>query len=203
VAVAAVEYTLSRPGAPSWPINRDDARAAVRWVRSQARTLGIDPARCAVLGASAGGHLAALTALEADDPTPLPVVAFYAPTDLTTLSGPVADDGGPVALLLGGTLERPAIRARAEAASPRRMVRPGGPPMLLIHGLRDEVIPPSQSRAMAEALDSARISHEMILLGDEAHGFGLDAGGRDLAAEILAFLTRTWDDPLRAVPPPG
>jgi dipeptidyl aminopeptidase/acylaminoacyl peptidase len=104
-------------------------------------------------------------------------------------------------LLLGGTFDSAAIRARAEDASPRRWVRAGAPPMMLIHGLDDTMIPPSQSRSMAAALKSARVSHELVLLAGAGHGFGLDAAGRDLTAEVLAFLARTWDDPERAESP--
>jgi dipeptidyl-peptidase-4 len=73
--------------------------------------------------------------------------------------------------------------------------------MMLIHGLDDTMIPPSQSRSMAAALKSARVSHELVLLAGAGHGFGLDAAGRDLTAEVLAFLARTWDDPERAESP--
>ncbi|HEV3164627.1 MAG TPA: alpha/beta hydrolase, partial [Isosphaeraceae bacterium] len=99
-AVFAVDYQLSLPGVASWPGNIDDIRSAVRWVRQNATLLGVDPAKIAALGESAGGHLATLAAY---DPTGAPagggsastssqvsaqvqaVVDFYGPTKLTAL----------------------------------------------------------------------------------------------------------------------
>ena len=59
--MASIDYRLS--GEAIWPAQLHDAKAAVRWLRSRADELGIDPARIAAWGESSGGHLAALLGL--------------------------------------------------------------------------------------------------------------------------------------------
>jgi acetyl esterase/lipase len=201
LAVAVVDYRLSRPGAPSWPANLDDAREALRWVQAQGPKYGIDPSRVAALGASAGGHLAALLGTWPEGtPEGIPparagvraVVAFYGPMDLATMSPASRQPGGPVDLLLGGSPEQQP--ARAAAASPAQHVTADDPPMLLIQGEQDQLVPPAQARDMARRLHAAGIDHELIVLPEEGHGFSLVARGRQLAVEILAFLDRAWKD---------
>lgn len=58
----SINYRLARPGTPAWPGAVDDVRAAIWWVAANAGTYGIDAGKLALLGASAGGHLASLVA---------------------------------------------------------------------------------------------------------------------------------------------
>lgn len=62
-AVFAIEYRLMRPGVKTWPGAVYDCKAAVQFVRARAAELGLDPERIALIGDSAGAHLAALVAL--------------------------------------------------------------------------------------------------------------------------------------------
>lgn len=194
VAVFAIDYTLSRPGSPSWPTNRDDVREAVRWVRRRASEFGVDPDRISALGASAGGHLAALVGVDPgdDDTRVQAVVSLYGPTDLATLGPACLAPGGPVDLLLGGLPD--ARPQRATAASPLTYVNIGAPPMLLVHGRNDAQVDPDQSRRMAAALAQANVPHRLMILDGAAHGFGLTVLDRDLLPEILAFLEDAWND---------
>jgi acetyl esterase/lipase len=201
LAVAVVDYALSRPGHRSWPENLDDVRAAVRWVQIEGPRYGLDPARTAAMGASAGGHLAALLGTwpegtpEGIAPAPArvrAVIEFYGPMDLATMSPASRRPGGPVDLFLGGLPEQ--VPARAAEASPLRHVSSDDSPMLLIQGGEDQLVPPTQAETMAHRLQDAGVAHQLILLRAEGHGFGLDARGRHLAVEILAFLDRAWKD---------
>ncbi len=63
IAAFDIEYRLSKPGQPSYPKPIQDLRAAIQFVRYKADELNVDPERIALMGASAGAHLAALTAL--------------------------------------------------------------------------------------------------------------------------------------------
>lgn len=200
VVVASVDYTLSRPGKPSWPANRDDVRAAVRWLRRDARALGIDPRRIAAMGASAGGHLAELLGtdpgIEASRVSA--VVSFYGASDLASLSKPCLGPGGPVDLLLGGPPNRRPGAARA--ASPIAHASADDAPMLLIHGLDDPLIPPDQSRRLAGAMAGVGVSCRVVEIPGAAHGFGFRLGERDLLPEVLAFLEGRWKDTLESGP---
>jgi acetyl esterase/lipase len=66
IALYAIDYRLTKPGQPSYPHSVQDVRAAVQFVKSKAADLKADPDRVALMGDSAGAHLAALTALAYD-----------------------------------------------------------------------------------------------------------------------------------------
>ncbi len=135
-------------------------QSVVVLVRTHAGELGIDPNRVAVIGESAGANLAALLGT---DPGPATssdvstqvnaVIVFSTPTDLTALSVENPWAGWPAAQFLRGTLQ--AIPASYAAASPIDHVSPGDPPMHLVQGLQDLLIPVSQSETMAAALTTA------------------------------------------------
>jgi acetyl esterase/lipase len=196
--VAAVDYTLSAPGVPSWPANLEDLRAAVRWLRRNAAVYHVDPDRIAAMGVSAGGHLAALLATLPDGAYTHPdstsstsarvqaVIDFYGPSDLAALAATSPSAEPSLALFLGGG--PPALPDRYAAASPVRHVTRDTPPMLLIHGDGDLLVPLDQSRRLAAALDAAGVPHQLIVVPGARHGFAFHAGQRDLLAEVLAFL---------------
>jgi acetyl esterase/lipase len=192
IVLIAVDYRLSRPGAPGWPGNLEDVRAAVRWVRVHASEIGVDPGRLAVIGSSAGGHLALLLGFTGDASTRVSaIIDFYAPTDLRALRADRAASGESVSLLLGSPPEQ--TPALYDAASPLRQVVPGLPPVLIAHGEDDLLVPLEQSRALASALEQSGVPHQLITIPEARHGFGLVAGRRDLTPEIWSFLIDVWD----------
>jgi acetyl esterase/lipase len=224
LAVVSVDYTLSEPGAPGWPANVADVRRALRWVGRNAGSFGIDPGRVALIGASAGGHLALAVAFEPEgtgtggttavgavttrvayrkrsDPhiTVRAVIDFYGPTDLRALRSARAEAGEPVGLLLGGPPA--AYPDRYDAASPVGHVTPASPPVLIVHGTDDALVPLDQSRALAGALERAGVPHRLVVVEGARHGFGLWAGPRqqDLVPEILAFLGAVWNDEIQTL----
>ncbi|GIF04279.1 alpha/beta hydrolase [Actinoplanes siamensis] len=170
-AVARVTYRLSAEA--RFPAQLHDVKAAVRWLREHARELSLDPERVGVWGDSAGGHLASLVALTGDDPDPAlsgrhgvaPVsdavqsaVVWYGPSDLLTMAAQSHPEGvqdhdaaaSPESLLLGGPVQtRP---DDAAAAGPVTYVRADGPPMLLLHGAEDRVVPAAQSQELYDRL---------------------------------------------------
>ncbi len=188
LVVVCVDYRLSAPGEPSWPGNLDDVREAVRWIRRHSSDYGIDPDRLAVLGASAGGHLALmLGALPVDKSSQVnAVIDFYGPTDLRALAALRTPADRALELLLGGS---PAmVGVGYDAASPVRHVAAGGPPVLIVHGKDDFLVPLAQSQGLAEALARVGVPHRLITLEGSRHGFGLRPASKDLVPEILAFL---------------
>lgn len=171
VAVVCPDYRLS--GEARFPAQLDDLRTLLVWLRDRAGALGVDPDRVVLWGESAGGHLAALTALTvAPGPggpaaTVRGCVTWYAPTDLTRLAEdhPTGrfdphDPATREALLLGAAPA--AAPGPARAASPALRVTPGAPPFLLLHGTGDEFVPCAQSDRLATALRVAGVPVEQV-----------------------------------------
>jgi acetyl esterase/lipase len=196
--VVAPNYALSAPRHPSWPLNLDDVRSAVAWVRSNADALGIDPNRVVAMGESAGANLAELLGT---DPGPSvagtsttavdAVISFSGPANLAALYASSSEGGQAAAQFLGGTPRQ--VPQRYAAASPIDHVAPGDPPMLLVHGIQDTVVPVGQSEAMAAALTAAGVRNRLILVpGGHALDFPVQYG--DLTHTLLEFLSTTWND---------
>lgn len=187
-AVVAPNYRLSSPTASSWPGNRDDLYDALRWIRSNARRFGLDAGRIAAMGESAGGHLAALLGTDPADPATRigAVVSFYGPTDLNALRSDSPSASSAVTQMLGR--DRAGDPRLLEAASPVAHVSADDPPMLLIHGEKDWLVPGSQAIRLANALTAAGVSSQLVLIPGAGHGFGFSVGGRQLLPEILSFL---------------
>ncbi|MGW2235543.1 alpha/beta hydrolase fold domain-containing protein [Streptomyces sp. NPDC001759] len=162
-AVACPAYRLS--GEVTHPGQLDDLRAALTWLHARSAGLRLDCDRTVVWGESAGGHLAALLALTADD---LPVrgcVTWYAPTDLAGLpedqgAYDSTDPGTFEALLLGGALAD--LPERARDASPVSRVTPGAPPFLVLHGTDDVIVPHAQAERLVSALHQAGADAELV-----------------------------------------
>lgn len=208
VVVPADYLYASDGGGRSWPGNVRDVRDAVRWVRKNAGSLGVDPRKIVVSGESAGGHLAALAgtlpegAFAPDsrrsklvDARPVSgkpdaVVVFYGPTDLVHEWRARGEARPYLVTFLGGPLDR--VPGRYEAASPLGLVSPDDAPAFLIQGTADKIIPVSQTVAFDEALKDAGVAESLTLLPGVPHGFRFRIKTLDLAAEVRAFLDRVW-----------
>ena len=145
-----------------------DVRRAVAWVQANAPALGVDPDRIALVGSSAGGHLAMLVG--ATGAGARAVVSLAGVADL-----PALEEGDLVTDLAGDMLRAPAGSPRWTALSPVAHVDAADPPMLLVASEDDPVVPSSQSRAMAEALAGAGVPAELELLPGSEHVLGTKA----------------------------
>ena len=174
-----------------WPRHVQDVKAAVAWTRAHAEDIGADPTFVAVLGCSAGGHLAALAGLTPGDPdfdaeldprgdaSVDAVVSLYGRYDWEDRSSSERD--WFVNFLETLVVQRDYHRHRAlfRAASPVARVTEEAPPFLIVHGSRDSVIPVQQARDFVTALRS--VSHEVVSyveLAGAQHGFDLHDGVR-------------------------
>jgi acetyl esterase/lipase len=170
-AVAAIDYRLS--GEARFPAPLDDVRAAIGWVGEHAAGYGLDPGRVFLWGDSAGGHLALLAALTGA--AVHAVVAWFPVTDLTGLPSDVADAGGVPdrgpesreALLLGAPAA--SVPDLARQASPVAHASGAAPPVLLMHGAVDDLVPPAQSIRLAGALRAAGATVELELVPGATH----------------------------------
>jgi acetyl esterase/lipase len=168
-------------------------------MRRHASELKIDPDRIVALGQSSGAHLAALLGTLPEKLGPdgvssrvQAVVSFYGPTDLARLIGARHLDHEPARTLLGKD-QTPEMDLQA---SPIHHLTKDDAPMLLLHGSDDRWVRPEQSARMAEALESAGVSHRLIVVDGARHGFEATVNYPvkcDLLPEILAFLENVWN----------
>lgn len=179
-AVATIEYRLSREAL--FPAQVQDCKAAIRWLRANASTYGLDPARIAAWGSSSGGHLAALlgtsgdvTMLEAfSQGSPgfsskvQAVVDWYGPSDLLRLDAHRGRADSAQARLLGCPAS--ACPEQAQAASPVTYVDPADPPFFIQHGTDDAVVPAEQSQVLHDALRSRGVRSTFVPVHGAGHG---------------------------------
>jgi len=178
VTCFVLRYRLPGDGwaaGPDAPIQ--DAQRALRLVRSQAAAQGLDPARVAVLGASAGGHLAGMLTARTDT-TYASVdeadAASHRP-DLSILLYPVATMADPH-VHAGSRLELLGAAPTAEMIerySLERMDWTGRPPTFLLHAMDDAAVPVENSLQLLSTLRAAGVPAEAHLFQEGGHGFGI------------------------------
>ncbi|MCG3178833.1 MAG: Acetyl esterase [Phycisphaerae bacterium] len=167
IAGLCVTYRLS--GEACWPACFDDARAAVAWLREHADELGVDGRRIASCGGSAGGHLAALLAVRGAGASAVAAAVCFNPV----LRVPRGENGklareSEVKLLGGGPDEMP---DRYREASPLAHVSPACPPMLLLHGQRDEIVSIEDPQQFEQAMRRVGARCELEAYPDVGHGW--------------------------------
>ncbi|MDQ3377585.1 MAG: alpha/beta hydrolase [Actinomycetota bacterium] len=204
-----IDYRLSPP--PSWQDAPGDVRCAVGWVKENSGRYGVDPGRVALMGRSAGGHLALLTAYtegtsalpagcevrREQDTSVAAVAAFYPPTDLARLSS-LGYLGG-IDHFLGGSRE--ALPGRYRLSSPVARVDPGDPPTFLVHGGNDEIVPPGESELLAGRLGEAGVPHRLVGLPWANHTFDFFWGGwgsQITRSSLERFLKSSLETPAEA-----
>jgi len=182
-----------RPGSVtkfSAPEMLANLNAGIRWVKDHAKEYAIDAERLGLMGGSAGGHLACLAAVTAEDGkaeggekrtgTPVKAIAvFFPPTDFLNYGGKAIDARGDDRfgqlvrrLALGQGLSNETadeVMQKVTQISPARLVTPHAPPFLLIHGDADTVVPLQQSEVMLAALKKAGVPAELIVKSGGGH----------------------------------
>lgn len=232
--VASLNYRLS--GEASFPAAEKDVKIALRWLRARASEYRMAPAKAAIWGGSAGGHLAALAAVTCDEPTLRPIdapragaidgegrplaadplaalagvgdcvqaaVAWYGVFNFSSLAAQAkrplagADGGDIVATFLGCAGKD--CTAAAKAASPISYVDPSDPPMLLVAGMADPVVPYRQTVEFEGALKAARVPVQTILIPGAGHSFigSTPEATRDATLRALSATFAFFDSTLR------
>lgn len=202
-AIASIDYRFSRDSV--FPAQVRDCNAAIRILWKNAAAWGLDTGRFVLAGASAGGHLASLIAMSRNnrvqdfDAWPLgdhpvrfkAVVDFYGPADFYAFHG---DEAGykvdsitsSVSLLLGGSpLSLP---GRAKYASPASYVDAGDPPVLILHGDKDPIVPLYLAILFYHVCQEAGVRSELMILPGAGHGgpaFSADSARR----RVISFLS--------------
>lgn len=163
-----------------------DARAALRWLQDHAGELGLDPARIAVGGNSAGGHVALWTAIAAAPPGSDPRESPHVPPAALILFSAVSDTSAETGYTPGRFGEA------ATALSPLHQLDARMPPVLAFHGDADKIVPLRQALALRDKLLAGGNACELHLVPGGGHNFGQDVPAwQEKSRELmLAFLKR-------------
>ena len=151
-----------------------DAKSAMRWVRSHAAELGIDPKRIAAGGGSAGGHLAAFVGLVDGLDDPSDDLKVSAKANALALFNPVFDNGPEQ----GWGRER--VGNRFKEFSPAHNISADDPPAIVFLGTQDKLIPVAVVERFKANMEKAGVRCEAKFYEGQGHGFfNPGKGGKD------------------------
>ena len=183
----------------AFPAQIHDVKAAVRWLKVNAKKYRIDPDRIGAMGFSAGGHLAMMLGLTspndglegdvsagAPDSRVKAVVNYFGPTDLAAKDIPDICKPWVKDFLGGSPQDRPDAAAKA---SPLTFVSKDDAPVLTFQGTKDSLVPYTQAIKLADAMSSAGVPGRVELILGADHGWA----GAEMARtvnETFGFLDR-------------
>jgi acetyl esterase/lipase len=205
-AVASINYRLSQHAV--FPAQIEDCKAAIRWLRANAKTYNLNPERIGVWGASAGGHLVALLGTtggvkdlegkggnEEQSSRVQAVVDFFGPTDFLQMDAHALEGArlmhdsptSPESRLIGGAIQNSAEKVKR--ANPIRYVTKDAAPFLIAHGEKDPLVPCHQSELLHEALKRAKVEATLYKIAGAGHG-GKGFSTDKMQAVIQAFFDK-------------
>jgi acetyl esterase/lipase len=161
-----VEYRLLERSQPVPPtICCEDAKSAMRYVRSHAGELGIDPNRIGAGGGSAGGHLAAFAGMVPGQDDPQDDLAVSPKPDALVLFNPVLDNGR------NGGWGNNRVGTRVKEFSPAANVTSNAPPAILFLGRADKLIPVATMERFQKDMRAVGVRCDLFLYKDVGHSF--------------------------------
>lgn len=181
-ALASIDYRYSTTAV--FPAQIQDCNQAIQFLYDHADKYHIDKNKIALIGFSAGGHLASLLGLSANNNITAfypggrkpnfsikTVLDFYGPSDFNILAGApdtsINNERNPVSILLGALpLKRPDL---AKKASPVTYVDKYDPPFLIVQGEKDESVPYTQSVVLQSWLQLAGVKNDLIIVPGAPH----------------------------------
>ncbi|HTE02191.1 MAG TPA: alpha/beta hydrolase [Mucilaginibacter sp.] len=196
-AVASIDYRHSTTAV--FPAQIQDCNQAVEFLYQNAPKYRIDHNRMALIGFSAGGHLASLLALSNNNNVKAfypagkkpnfkikLVLDFYGPSDFSSLKGlNDTDPKNPVSLLLGApAAERPDL---AKTASPITYIDKNDPPFLIVQGEKDESVNPAQSMLLSFRLKDVGVNNELVIVPGAPH-YGEMFDAEYIRKKVFLFL---------------
>ena len=208
---ASINYALRSNG--KFPLNLQDCKNGVRYLRAHADELGIGPDRISVMGGSAGGHLALLVAYTADQSNLAPsqpypgvsdkvssVVDFYGISNLATRKETDLN-GKPLKIEPLDSTTQSIFGSTTpdwKKASPVTYVKRDVPPTLILHGKKDTTVDSDQSQELADTLKKAGATYEIIWLPNAPHSFSFQYAvpkskkplEKDVGPAVLSFLKK-------------
>ena len=199
IAIASIDYRWAQNAV--FPGILQDCNMAATFLYDNAAKYKIDKNNFALMGFSAGGHLASLMGTSQNNnvaslhfPKSIrpfkykAVVDFYGPADLVLFPGN-EDEKSPEAILIGAKpLERPDL---AKAASPITYIDKNDPPYLIIHGEKDNLVSPKQSKLFSAWLTHFKVKNELIIVKDAPH-FGKMFDVAEIRTQVIGFLNQNF-----------
>ena len=178
-----------------WPAAIQDAKAVLRWMRTNSASLGIDPERIAVAGKSAGGHLALLTAatngkVEYEGPgiTSAELSRVSAAVGVASVSD--ISEYWRREPMLPYTGNDPSDAA-LNAANPMKLVHSDWPPVMLLHGTSDDRVDHRMSVRLFDLLEAAGVPVDMRLFAGQDHMFdSIPEFSQAIVESVALFLER-------------
>ncbi|WP_200871187.1 alpha/beta hydrolase [Saccharicrinis fermentans] len=159
-----VDYRVKKRQKTSPFESLKDAKSAIRYVKKHADDFGIDSARVIAAGASAGGHLAAATAMiEGYDECSDDLSVSCVP-DALVLFNPVIDNGPG-----GYGYER--IGDHYKDFSPLHNIKKGAPPTILFFGTKDRFVPVETAKYYQKVMQKVNSICELYIYEGQEHGF--------------------------------
>jgi len=200
-SVVSVEYRFT--DVKPHPAQVNDCLHAIQFVRHKAKEWNLDPKRIWVTGGSAGGHFSLYVGLhgdkaKADSKDPVErhssrvqcAVGFAGPTDWSLLKE-IEHRHPAYRQLVGSEPGTPVEKMDAKAmktVSPISFVSKDDPPIMIVHGDADDVVPVEHGRRLQKELKKAGVEVEMVIIKDGKHNVaGAGAGGAD---EAMAFVKK-------------
>jgi len=197
MAVASIDYRFATQAV--FPAILQDCNKAVSFLFDNADKYSLDKNNIALMGFSAGGHLASLLGTSQNNKvsnfyfpnTYRPfrykaVVDFYGPIDLVLLPGN-EDEKSPEGILIGAApLSRPDL---AKAASPITYIDKNDPPFLIYHGEKDSIVSNKQSKLFSAWLNHYGVKNELTIVKDAPH-FGSMYDVEEIRNKVIVFLTQ-------------
>lgn len=180
VAISAEYRVKSRNGTSPLECVKD-GNSAVRWVRSHADKLGIDPSKLAAGGGSAGGHVAAATGTTKGILEKGEDVSVSSKPDALVLFNPVYDNGPK-----GYGHSR--VKDYWKQISPMHNLDKETPPTIVFLGTKDKLIPVATAKKYRLLMKEAGVRSELLLYKEQAHGFFNTSKYDETVKEMDRFL---------------
>jgi acetyl esterase/lipase len=201
-ALASIDYRYSTT-AP-FPAQIQDCNQAIQFLYDHAEKYHLNKNKMALIGFSAGGHLASLLGLSQNNNISRfypggkkpsfkisTVLDFYGPSDFVLLGGAtdtsINNNRNAVSILLGALpMLRPDL---AKAASPVTYVDKNDPPFLIVQGEKDESVPYTQSVMLHSWLALAGVTTDLIIVKDAPH-YGVMFDTPEIRQKIFYILRK-------------
>jgi acetyl esterase len=187
-----VQYRFAKENGPTVSDCISDCKSVMRFIRAHADSFGVDPGKLAVMGDSAGGHLAACLGVTDGHNDPSDNMSVSAEANAMVLYNPVVDLTTERWVKLFEAKDNKTAEQLAREASPLFDIKADEPPCMVIHGYADTVVPPSQAMDFARMMVENKNRCDLMLLGMTNHAFVIP--GYTGTEETVVRSIRAGDD---------